>query len=196
MARLYFPELASVGVLKTAYEPQTKLYLLDPKDVGSFAAEALTTERGKWHEQLIPLVAQELTMGEIAEGITDWLGGSGAVRPEFMVREEKEKMKMMNPMVAAQIWLSQNGFGAYSDMEKQYGIPLGSLQDFSKREAKGDERGADNLSEWRKSNNSSAIFFGQYLAVCLSLDGMVNIVKRQKFRKILDLDSSRLAHWG
>src|SRR2546423_14599219 len=117
-AKFYFPELASDGVLKTAFEPQMKLQLLDPKEVGAFATEALTS--GKWNGEVIPLAGQELTMGEIPDEITHWIRDASrtdrtagrtpdnsvqhhGVKAEFIVGEEEEKMKILNPMVPAPI---------------------------------------------------------------------------------------------
>lgn len=136
--RFSFPELAERGLLKTAFEPETRLQVVDPKDVGAFAAEALTSSGGGFGPligQVVPLAGQEVTMGQIAEAINKCLQGKErSVKAEFMVGEEKEKMKVLNPMVDRQVWISKNGFGVDLEKVRGYGIPMGTLEEFLERE--------------------------------------------------------------
>lgn len=70
------------------------------------------------------MAGQEVTMGKIAEAINKYLQGKErrSVKAEFMVGEEKEKMKVLNPMVYAQVWISKNGLGVDLEKVKGYGI--------------------------------------------------------------------------
>ncbi len=139
-AAFYFPELKSERVLKTAYEAETRLQVLDPKDVGVFAKEALTCGIGRWNGRVVPLAGEEITIGGIADAINSWIGrsgrgkGKGKVRAEFMVGEEREKMKVLNPMVPAQIWIMENGSGVDLDKVRGYGVQMGTLEEFLERE--------------------------------------------------------------
>lgn len=132
----YFPEGKSEGVLKTAFKLNTKLKVLDPKDAGSFAAKALTSDNGRWNAEIVPLAAEELTVTEIADGINNVIGGNGkrCVKAEFMDEEEREKIKAVNPIIFAQIWLSDNGLAVDLAKVRAYGIPLTTLEQFAKRE--------------------------------------------------------------
>jgi uncharacterized protein YbjT (DUF2867 family) len=135
-AKLYFPELADEWLLKTAFQPETKLQVLDPKDFGTFGAAALTDGSGKWNGKVLPLAGQEVTMTEIAETFNKCLGNmmKRSVRVEYMVGEERERKEELNPIVAAQIWISETGLGVDLEAVKRYRLPIGALEDYLMRE--------------------------------------------------------------
>ena len=135
-AQHYFPEMKNDHILKTAFREESKLQLLDPQDVGKLAAEALADGNERWNGKVVPLASEELTMGEIADVIDKGIGGNKkiTVTAKFMDDEERERVGALNPMVFAQIWLAEHGFDIDLEQVRSYGMAMGTLQQFVKRE--------------------------------------------------------------
>ncbi len=58
-----WPELASEGVLKSAYKPETRLDLVDPEDVGKVALK-IFEEPERWNGRAFDVLAQLTTVEE------------------------------------------------------------------------------------------------------------------------------------
>lgn len=57
------PELASDGVFKSAYKPETKLSLVDPEDVGKVALKVFEDPE-RWNGRVVDVLVKQTTVEE------------------------------------------------------------------------------------------------------------------------------------
>jgi uncharacterized protein YbjT (DUF2867 family) len=122
-----YPELKSEGVLLTTFKPETKLSVVDPGDVGKFVAASFLDPE-KAHGQAIDLVAESLTIQEIAEQFSVGTGKSVVVK--FHSEEEAEKIKAFNPLTQSQIFINNNGMRYNTEPAQAFGIQFTTLRKF------------------------------------------------------------------
>ncbi|RAL04701.1 uncharacterized protein BO80DRAFT_421954 [Aspergillus ibericus CBS 121593] len=95
-----FPELVAGesttrSAFVTAYRPDTKLTVVDPGDVGRFAAAAISDPR-RFHAREI---VRELSLASGRE-----------IALEFDEREEAERRAARDPRIWAQLWANEVGY--------------------------------------------------------------------------------------
>ncbi|KAF2668344.1 putative NAD dependent epimerase/dehydratase [Microthyrium microscopicum] len=130
-APFMFAELGSTGEFVTSYNPETVLPLIDPNDIGAFAAAAFL-DPVRFGGQEIPLAGDPLTVEELVQAIANASGKN--IKGVYRSKEETEALAKVNPFVAGQILsLAINRLVNIEEV-KTWGIPLGSFEAFMKRE--------------------------------------------------------------
>ncbi|KAI1104530.1 NAD dependent epimerase/dehydratase [Jackrogersella minutella] len=124
----YFPGFAERKVLKSAYSPEAKLGWVDAADVGKVVATALS-DPDRYSGKEIPLAAESLTIGELAEKVGKAIGKP--VTTEFYTDSE---LAAMGPglMTASQKWASEVPTGLSAESAAaEFGLT--SVHDFFAR---------------------------------------------------------------
>ncbi|KAF9885561.1 hypothetical protein FE257_012767 [Aspergillus nanangensis] len=128
-ASYMFPELATKEVFLSAYEPDSKMTILDPDDVGKFAAAAiLEPVRFNGHE--IDLGVESLTPAEIAKELS--LASGKEITVKFMSRDEAERRAPTDPRLWAHLWTNEVGYHVDFKKVGQYGIGLTRFSQYLK----------------------------------------------------------------
>ena len=121
-----FPDLAK-GTIVTAWDPNAKLQLIAVDDTGAFATAAFNNP-DKFNKQVIDLVGDELTIGEIAESITKVTGKNIYVNH---VNEAEATQKGIHPGFAnAQIWNNEVGYNADIQALNGYGLQVTNFNQY------------------------------------------------------------------
>jgi uncharacterized protein YbjT (DUF2867 family) len=130
-APFMFPELATKGEFISSYNPVTVLPLIDPNDIGAFAAAAFL-DPAKFGGQEITLAGDPLAVEKIVQAIAKVSGKK--IKGVYRSKEETEELAKVSPFVAGQI-LSL-GMNRFVNMEeiKAWNVPLGTFEAFLKRE--------------------------------------------------------------
>ena len=130
---IHFPEYQSKRVLTVSYDPSFKQPHFDPYDVGKFAAAALI-EPQRFNGLIIELSGEPLTFAEVAEQISRVSGVQVSVRfrTEEETRELVESKKL--PVIELQLWNREVSFEDDSKALNEYGIKLGTLEEYLERE--------------------------------------------------------------
>ncbi|KAE8446446.1 hypothetical protein EG329_012051 [Mollisiaceae sp. DMI_Dod_QoI] len=130
---IHFPEYQSEHVLTVSYDPSFKKSHLDPYDVGKFAAAALL-EPQRYDRLILELSGELLTFEEIAERLSRASGVRVTVR--FRTEEETRELVESNkiPVIELQIWEREVKFENDRKALDKYGIQLGTLEEYLKRE--------------------------------------------------------------
>ena len=121
-----FPNLVK-GEIVTAWDSNAKLQLIAVDDTGAFAAAAFNNPE-KFNKQVIDLVGDELTIGEIAESITKVTGKNSYVN---QVNEAEATQKGIHPGFAnAQIWNNEVGYNADIQALNGYGLQVTNFNQY------------------------------------------------------------------
>jgi uncharacterized protein YbjT (DUF2867 family) len=121
-----FPDLAK-GEIVTAWDSNAKLQLIAVDDTGAFAAAAFNNPE-KFNEQIIDLAGDELTIGEIAESITNVTGKN--IHIDY-VSEAEAVQKGLHPDFAnVQIWNNEVGYNADIQALKGYGLSVTNFSQY------------------------------------------------------------------
>jgi uncharacterized protein YbjT (DUF2867 family) len=124
-----FPDLAK-GAIVTAWDSNAKLQLIAVEDTGAFAAAAFNDPE-KFNRQVIDLAGDELTIGEIAESITQATGKN--IHIDY-VSEVEAVQKGLHPGFAnVQIWNNEVGYNADIPALKSYGLPITNFSQYLKK---------------------------------------------------------------
>ena len=126
-----FPELAFRGEFVTSYHADTILPLIDPNDIGIFAAAAFKDPK-RFGGETIGLAAEKLTV-EMCVQLLQSASGS-QIKQIYRTEEETEILAKVNPIVANQ--RKTRDIHTKVDLETPgtFGIQLGSFQNFLTRE--------------------------------------------------------------
>ncbi|OQD81204.1 hypothetical protein PENANT_c029G03641 [Penicillium antarcticum] len=126
-----YPGLAEKGVFTTALAPDTVLPMVDPNDIGRFAAAAIL-EPVKFNHHEIEIASEFMGAEEIMRALAHATGRD--FKAVFMSEEEVDKQKATNPFVAGQLMMRD--LSSFVDMEKvkAWGLPLGTFAQFLMRE--------------------------------------------------------------
>ncbi|RYP09746.1 hypothetical protein DL764_001081 [Monosporascus ibericus] len=128
LAPFFFPELLSQGVFRTALGPETPTMLIDPDDIGRFAAAALT-QPARFHGQEIDLGAEALTPPEIAMELTRASGRN--VKAEYIPQHKVKELIPQSHIISAQTFFNERS--AQIDalaLEKRWGLTLTKFAEF------------------------------------------------------------------
>jgi uncharacterized protein YbjT (DUF2867 family) len=126
-----YPGLAEQGVFTTALAPDTLLPMVDPNDIGQFAA-ATILDPARFNHQEIEIASEFMGVGEIMRALARATGRDFKV--VFMSDEEIDKQKAVNPFLAGQLMMRD--MSSFVDLEKVkvWGLSLGTFDQFLVRE--------------------------------------------------------------
>ncbi|KGO72706.1 hypothetical protein PITC_056920 [Penicillium italicum] len=126
--RGYFPELAESATLRSAMAPEKRTMLINPDDIGRFAAAALV-EPDKFSHRAVDIGGEALTAKQVASAISDVSGREIVV--DHIPRELAERLAPSNPQIDSQLWFweRQDRFEP-RDLEAEFGIKLTKFRDF------------------------------------------------------------------
>lgn len=124
-----FPDLAK-GAIVTAWDSKIKLQLIAVDDTGAFAVAAFNNPE-KFNEQIINLAGDELTIGEIAESITNVTGKN--IHIDY-VSEPEAVQKGLHPGFAnVQVWNNEVGYNVDIQALKGYGLQVTNFSQYLKK---------------------------------------------------------------
>ncbi|KAF4344800.1 NAD(P)H azoreductase [Fusarium beomiforme] len=129
-ARIY-NDLFERNTWLTALKPDTKLNLVDPDDIASFAAAAFHDPE-RFHGQGIDLVSERLTPVQMMEVLTATTGREFTA--EFHPEEKVAQEMNTNPFVGSQVFLRDGEKCVDAEKVKKWAIKLGTFKDFVVRE--------------------------------------------------------------
>lgn len=125
-ASFMYPELGAEGKLITALLPETKLWLLDPEDIGSFATAAFRDSQ-TFNGKKIEIASEYLTTQEIASCMEKESGKKLKVH----FRTEKEiEAQQGHPIVESQVLMRKMSYLVNNEDIKAFGLPLTSFEEF------------------------------------------------------------------
>ncbi|CAG7952285.1 unnamed protein product [Penicillium olsonii] len=114
-----FPDLVQKRTFLKAYKPSTAMTLVDPGDVGKFAAAAIVDpEAFNRHE--IDLGVESLTPAEIVKELSRASGTDIAL--QFYSEREAADLALKDPRIDAQLWANDVGYQV--DFERLSKYPL------------------------------------------------------------------------
>ena len=102
-----FPDLVQKKVFLTAYKPSTAMTLVDPGDVGKFAAAAIN-DPSAFNKHEIDLGVESLTPAEIVDELSRVSGKDIAL--QFYSGEEAADLAAKDPRIRAQLWANDVGY--------------------------------------------------------------------------------------
>ncbi|CAG8051846.1 unnamed protein product [Penicillium olsonii] len=130
MATMY-QGLTETGVLTTAYAPDTILPMVDPNDIGKFAAAAVL-DPTKFNQQGIPIVSEFLGVDSLMQCLSRVTGREFKV--VHLSDEEINAQKSTNPFICGQL-MSRNMASLVDSKEiSKWNISLGTWEEFLQRE--------------------------------------------------------------
>jgi len=121
-----FPMMAQ-GKLNTPIAPDTKVDWLTGEDIGRFAAEAFTQPE-KFNHKELSLVADKLTMAEVAEALSAVTGKR--FEATSLTEEEAISSGLFNWGIEPYIWQNVEGYKIDPQEAADYGIQPESLKAF------------------------------------------------------------------
>ncbi|KAK1143051.1 hypothetical protein N8T08_007115 [Aspergillus melleus] len=126
--RGYFPELAGSRTLRTAMAPDKRTMLIDPNDIGHFAAAALV-EPDRFSHRAVDIGSEALTAEQVASAISEVSGREVVV--DLIPRDLAKRLALSNPQVDAQLWFweRQDRF-VPRELEAEFGIRLTTFKEF------------------------------------------------------------------
>ncbi|KAB8072267.1 hypothetical protein BDV29DRAFT_196960 [Aspergillus leporis] len=126
-----YPGFVETGVWTTALLPETKIPMVDPRDIGAFAAAALL-DPVRFDQEEIEIGSEFMRVEEVVEALSRATGRD--LKAVFLSEEEVEKQATQNPFVGGQ--LLARDMAQFLDLEKvrAWGLPLGTFSAFLERE--------------------------------------------------------------
>lgn len=125
MVEYLHPGLTDAHELRVRYNPDTKLDIVDVRDIARFAAAAIE-EPEKFSFQHIGLAAESLTAEQLAEQLGQISGTE--IKVVYTSEEEaKERIAAGDFMPSSQAWHRDFGYGVDIEATKRWGIPLTPL---------------------------------------------------------------------
>jgi uncharacterized protein YbjT (DUF2867 family) len=123
--------LVETGNFTTAYSKDTLLPMVDPNDIGKFAAAAVL-DPIKFNEKEIEIASQLMGIEEVLKDISHAAGKE--MKVVYLSEEEIEKQIQQNPLIFVQ--LVMRDLSQFVDMErlKEWRIELGTFPQFLERE--------------------------------------------------------------
>ena len=148
-AAFMYPGLTERRVV-TAFPAEYQLTMLDPDDIGRFAARILEADememREKWSGKSIPLGSRNMSIDEVVGTINQVLGLTGKGKREeievlhLSLEEAKEKESQGDILTGSQIFMMENVKPVDVEKVKSYGVELGSVEEFFVRNRKASEQ--------------------------------------------------------
>jgi uncharacterized protein YbjT (DUF2867 family) len=126
-----YPGLAEKGVFTTALASDTVLPMVDPNDIGQFAAAAVL-DPARFNRQEIEIASEFMGAEKLMQALSRVTGKN--FKAVFMSDEEVDKQRAINPFVAGQVMMRE--MSSFVDLEKvkAWGLPLGTFDQFLVRE--------------------------------------------------------------
>lgn len=125
------PETPREKKFVSSYRPDSLLPLIDPNDIGAFAAAAFTNPK-QFNEKTITLFSQLKTVDDAIE-VLGRLSGQ-PIEAVYRSDEETDAMIKSNPFVQSQKFGRALSSGLSLDEVKSWGVPLGTFEEYLKRE--------------------------------------------------------------
>ncbi|KAF4949580.1 hypothetical protein FSARC_13445 [Fusarium sarcochroum] len=130
MASFMFPDLVQKRIFLTAYKPDSVMTVIDPTDVGKFAAAAIT-EPLSFNTHEIDLGVESLTPAQIVQELRRVSGED--IGLQFYSEQEAKDLALRNPVINAQFWTNEVGYQVdFKELEK-YPIRLTKFSNYLKR---------------------------------------------------------------
>lgn len=127
MASFMFPDLVQRRALGTACKPDTAMTVIDPNEVGKFAAAAIT-EPLAFNTHEIDLGVESLTSAEIVQELSR-VGGED-IGLQFYSEEEAKRLASRDPRIHAELWANEVGYQVdFKELEK-YPIRLTRFSEY------------------------------------------------------------------
>ncbi|KAF5584447.1 NAD dependent epimerase dehydratase [Fusarium subglutinans] len=120
-ASFMFPELGQRRAFLSAYKPETAMTVIDPNDVGKFAAAAIT-EPLVFNKHEIDLGVESLKPAEIVQELSRVSGVE--IGLEFYGEEEARDLAVRNPKIHAELWANEVGYQVDFKKLEKYPICL------------------------------------------------------------------------
>ncbi|RGP58736.1 nad dependent epimerase/dehydratase [Fusarium sporotrichioides] len=126
-ANFMFPGLGAKKVFLTAYKPNCAMTMIDPGDVGKFAAAAITKpESYNTHE--IDLGVEALVPAQIVQALSRISGQD--INLQFYTKQELTVLIPRMPVLPAQLWSNDVGYQVnFKELEK-YPIRLTKFSEY------------------------------------------------------------------
>ncbi|QGI97253.1 hypothetical protein CEK26_010322 [Fusarium fujikuroi] len=118
-ASYMFPELGQRRTFLSAYKPETAMTVVDPSDVGKFAAAAIT-EPLSYNKHEIDLGVESLTPAQIVQELSRVSGVE--IGLEFYSEQEAKDAALRNPKIYAELWANEVGYQV--DFEELQKYPI------------------------------------------------------------------------
>jgi uncharacterized protein YbjT (DUF2867 family) len=130
LVRMY-QGLVETGIFTTAFTRETMLPMVDPNDIGKFAAAAVLNS-AKFNQKEIEIASQMMGVEDVMRALSDATGKD--MKVAFLSKDEIEEQASQNPFLGAQLVIRD--LSLFVDLEdvKSWGIELGSFARFLKRE--------------------------------------------------------------
>ncbi|KAF5618490.1 NAD dependent epimerase dehydratase [Fusarium tjaetaba] len=126
-ASFMFPELGQRQVFLSAYKPETAMTVVDPNDVGKFAAAAIT-EPLAYDKHEIDLGVESLTPAQIVQELSRVSGVE--IGLEFYDEEEAKDLAVRNPKIYAELWANEVGYQVDFEVLEKYPIRLTKFSEY------------------------------------------------------------------
>jgi hypothetical protein len=127
VAAFMYPDLVKRHTFLTAYKPDNAMMVLDPDDVGKFAAAAiLDPETYNRHE--IKLGEETLTPDQIAQSLSK--ASCKEITIEFYSDEEGSALAKRDPRIAAQLWVNDVGYKVDLEVLQRHPIKLATFDEY------------------------------------------------------------------
>ncbi|KAE8402415.1 NAD(P)-binding protein [Aspergillus pseudonomiae] len=126
-ASYMFPELVQKGVFLTAYKPRSTMTVLDPGDVGKFAAAAIVNPAA-FNKHEIDLGVEFLTPAEIVRELSR-VSGKG-IALQFYDEKEARDLAVRDPRLYAQLWTNEVGYQVNFEELEKYPIRLTKFSEY------------------------------------------------------------------
>jgi uncharacterized protein YbjT (DUF2867 family) len=130
-SQFMFPELAKEKKFVCSYKPDTLLPLVDPYDIGAFAVAAFI-EPERFHQQVIPVVAEKRTVEQVVRDLSAAAGRD--IQAIYRTDAETEELGKTNPIVAAAKWMFNLHEEADIEGIKQWGVSMTTFPEFLQNE--------------------------------------------------------------
>lgn len=130
LVEFLYPGLVETGVWTTALTKETLVPMVDPNDIGRFAAEALLDAR-RFHSREIDLASELLSVEDVLAKLAQATGRQ--FKAHFMTQAEVDAQAAVNPMIGGQLAMrDMHRFVNIEDV-RAWGLPLGTFGGFLER---------------------------------------------------------------
>ncbi|KAJ5155198.1 NAD dependent epimerase/dehydratase [Penicillium capsulatum] len=130
LVRMY-PGLTKTGKFTTVFAPDTTLPMVDPSDIGKFAAAAIL-DSARFTHQEISLASQLMGVEDIVRDLSQATGRK--IQAVFLSEEEANEQIPYNPLLGAQRLLIDASQFVDMDEVRRWNIELGTFPEFLARE--------------------------------------------------------------
>lgn len=130
LVRMY-QGLVETGVFKTAFTRETVLPMVDPNDIGKFAAAAVM-DPARFNGKEMQIASQMMDVEEVMRDLSHATGKT--LSASFLPEEEIERQSQQNPLLTVQVVMRD--MSQFVDMKevRKWNIDLGTFEQFLERE--------------------------------------------------------------